>query len=175
MANAKQRDTLFRSAEQYARRAVAANAGGADGHFELAQALGRTALSQSVRDRIKFANVVRDQALETLRLDPNHTGALHVMGVWNAEVMRLNGFARMVAKKFLGGKVFDAASWEAAQSYLERATALDSMRIVHRLDLAAVYIDRNQRDRAVEQLTWIARAPATARRIRRSHRRGDPE
>ena len=160
-ANANQRDTLFRSAEQYARRAVAANPNGAEGHFELAQALGRTALLQGPRDRIKYGIEVRDQALTALRLDPHHSGALHVMGVWNAEVMRLNGFTRMMAKKFLGGKIFDEANWDAAQSYMERSVAADSARIAHRLDLGAVYADRKMREQAIAQFEWIARAPVT--------------
>jgi tetratricopeptide (TPR) repeat protein len=160
-ANAKQRDTLFRSAEQYARRAVAANPNGAEGHFELAQALGRTALAQSPRDRIKYAIEVRDQALAALKIDPQHSGALHVMGVWDAEVMRLNGFTRMIAKNFLGGKIFNEANWDDAQKYMERSVAADSLRIAHRLDLGAVYADRKMREQALAQFEWIARAPVT--------------
>jgi tetratricopeptide (TPR) repeat protein len=160
-ANATQRDTLFRSAEQYARRAVAANPAGAEGHFNLAQALGRTALAQGPRDRIKYGIEVRDEALAALTIDPQHSGALHVMGVWNAEVMRLNSFTRMIAKNFLGGKVFNTASWDDAQKYMERSVAADSLRIAHRLDLGAVYADRKRRDEAIAQYEWIARAPVT--------------
>jgi tetratricopeptide (TPR) repeat protein len=160
-ANAKQRDALFRSAEQYARRAVAANPSGAEGHFELAQALGRTALSQGPRDRIKYGIEVRDQALAALKIDPQHSGALHVMGLWNAEVMRLNSFARMIAKNFLGGKIFNEANWDEAQKYMERSVAADSARIAHRLDLGAVYADRKMRDEAIAHFEWIARAPVT--------------
>ena len=152
---------LFRSAEDYARRAVTANASDADAHFELAQALGRNALSQGPRDRVKFAREVREQALEALKLDPKHSGALHVMGLWNAEVMRLSGFERMIAKNFLGGQIFSEASWDAAQKYLESAVAADSLRITHRLDLGMVYADRHQKQRAIEQFEWIARAPST--------------
>jgi len=158
-SNTKQRDTLFRSAEQYARRAVAANPNGAEGHFELAQALGRTALSQSPRDRIKYAIEVRDEGLAALKIDPQHSGALHVMGVWNAEVMRLNGFTRMIAKNFLGGKIFNEANWDEAQKYMERSVAADSARIAHRLDLGAVYADRKMREQAIAQFEWIAQAP----------------
>jgi tetratricopeptide (TPR) repeat protein len=159
--SADQRAALFRNAEDYARRAITANAGDADGHFELAQALGRNALSQGPRDRVKFAREVREQALEALKLDPKHSGALHVMGLWNAEVMRLNGFLRMIAKNFLGGQIFSEASWDAAQKYLESAVAADSLRITHRLDLGMVYADRHEKQRAIEQFEWIARAPST--------------
>ena len=157
--NAEQRTALYRSAEQYARRAVAANPGNPEAHFQLAVALGRSALTMGARDRVKFAAEVRAQALEALRLDPKHSGALHVMGVWNAEVMRLNGFTRLVAKKLLGGQIFSEANWDNAQSYLERAVALDPDRITHRLDLAAVYVDRDQKSKAVEQYEWITNAP----------------
>jgi hypothetical protein len=157
--NAGHRDSLYRSAEQYARRAVAANPRGADGHFQLAQALGRNALTMGVRDKIKLASEIRSEALAALAIDPKHSGALHVMGVWNAEIMRVNGLSRTIARHFLGAAIFDAANWSDAQKYLEEAVAADSARIVHRLDLAAVYADRGQRAKAIEQYEWIARAP----------------
>jgi hypothetical protein len=117
----------------------------------------RTTL-RGTRDRIKYAGVVRDEAIAALKLNPNHDGALHVMGVWNAEVMRLNGISRMIAKNFLGGQVFNAASWDSAQTYLEKAVAAAPNRITHHLDLAAVYADRDQTIKAREQYEWIARA-----------------
>lgn len=160
-SSADQRKTLYKNAEQYARRAVAANPNDAEGHFELARAVGRNALTMGTRDRIKYAGEVREQAMDALKANPKHAGALHVMGVWNAEVMRLNGFSRMIAKNFLGGKVFGEASWDNATKYLEEAVALDPNRITHRLDLAAVYTDRDQKAKAIEEYEWIARAPVT--------------
>lgn len=156
----EQQKTLYQNAEQYARRAVAANPRDAEGYFELARSMGRNALSMGSRDRVKYAAAIRDTALVALKLDPKHAGALHVMGMWNAEVMRLNGFVRMVAKNLLGGKVFGEASWDNAQRYLEEAVAIEPNRIVHRLDLAGVYGDRGQKDRAIKEYEWIANAPA---------------
>jgi tetratricopeptide (TPR) repeat protein len=154
----EQRTALYKNAEQYARRAVAANPNDAEGHFELARAIGRNALTMGTRDRIKYAGVVRDEAIAALKLNPNHDGAMHIMGVWNAEVMRLNGFSRMIAKNFLGGQVFNAASWDSAATYLEKAVAVAPNRITHHLDLAAVYADRDLNTKAREQYEWIARA-----------------
>jgi tetratricopeptide (TPR) repeat protein len=159
--SAEHRTALYRSAEQYARRAVAANPRDAEAHFQLSEALGRNALTMGVRDRVKSASEIRDEALAALAIDGRHSGALHVLGVWNAEIMRLNGLSRAIARHFLGGKVFDAANWDDAQRYLEQSVANDSTRIVHRLDLAAVYADRGERAKAIEQYEWIARAPVT--------------
>jgi tetratricopeptide (TPR) repeat protein len=153
-----QRKALFVKAEGYARRAMTANPGDAESHFTLARALGRTALSMGKRDRVKLAGEVRTHALEALRLNPRHPGALHVMGVWNAEVMRLSGVERFFAKNLLGGKVFNTASWNEAVSYMERAVAVDPERITHRLDLGRIYADVGNKAKAREQYEWVVRA-----------------
>ena len=149
------RKEMYATAERLARRAVAADSTDAEGHFNLARALGRVALSVGVRDRIKYARDVRSHALRALEDDPDHPGALHVLGVWNAEVMRLSGLSRWMARNFLGGSVFKEASWDNARSYLEKAAAVDPDRIVHRLDLARVYLDTKERDKARAQLQMV--------------------
>jgi hypothetical protein len=144
------RDSLYRLGEEYARRAVAADAKSSMAHFALAKAIGRRALSMGSRDRVKFAGEVRKEALEALALDSTNAGALHVMGRWHANIMRLSGFSRFMAKNVLGGKTFDEANWKDAARYLERASALEPDRIVHRLELASVYADSGNKAKARE-------------------------
>lgn len=153
------RASLYRRATDYARRAVAANPGDAEGHFQLSRAVGRTALAANPRDRVKYAVEVRDEALKALQLRPKHPGALHVLGVWNAEVMRLNGFSRAVAKAFLGGQVLSSASWPEAIRYLEQSVAAEPDRLVHHLDLARVYRDAGRRNEARTAYQAALRAP----------------
>ncbi len=152
------RDSLFRVGERHARLAVTANPNDAENHFHLARALGRAALSVGVRDRVKYAKEIRAEALKALEIDPQHPGALHVMGVWNAEVMRLNGVQRFFAKSFLGGGILGTANWKDAVSYMERAVAVDPERLTHRLDLAKIYIDVKDKTKAREQLEHIIAA-----------------
>jgi len=160
-STAARRNSLFSSAEQYARRAVAANPGDAEGHFVLAWVLGRTALSQSPRGRVKYGNEVRSQALECLRLKPAHAGCLHVMGMWNAEIMRLNSLVRLIAKSVLGGKAFGSASWKEAVRYMEAAVAAEPRRVVHRLDMGEIYRDAGQKQKAREAFETGLSLPAT--------------
>lgn len=150
---------LYQQAEELARRAIQVRPTGADGHFVLAAALGRTAQTLGARDRVRYAGEVRAHALDALKYDPRHAGALHVMGVWNAEVMRLSGITRFMAKNFLGGRVFDSANWNDAERYLEQAVQVEPQRITHRYDLAQVYLDRGDKAKAREQLDAIAAAP----------------
>jgi tetratricopeptide (TPR) repeat protein len=155
----EKRDADFKKGELYAREAVEANPGDAEGHFNLARALGKNALTQSPRARIRYASDVRSQALECLKINPNHAGCLHVMGMWNAEVMRLNGFTRLIAKNFLGGKVFNEASWAEAKRYMEASVAAEPNRIVHHLDLAGVYRDMGDKAKARAEYEAVMKLP----------------
>jgi tetratricopeptide (TPR) repeat protein len=145
------RTALYQRATDFARRAVALTPNDPEAHFHLARAVGRTALAQGPRERVKYGVEVRTAALRCLELDPKHPGALHVMGVWNAEILRLNGVSRLIAKTFLGGQVFSSASWPEAQRYMEASVAVEPDRLVHRLDLARVYRDMGRRPQAREQ------------------------
>jgi tetratricopeptide (TPR) repeat protein len=155
------RTALFSSGEQYARRALALNPGDAAGHFSMARALGKTALTQSARGRIRYATEIRAQALECLRIDPKHPGCLHVMGMWNAEVMRLNSLTRMVAKNILGGRVFGSASWKEALRYMEASVEIEPERIVHRIDLGEVYLDVGEKAKAKTEFETVLRLAST--------------
>ena len=149
----------FSHAELYARRAVEANPGDAEGHFNLARALGKNALSQGPKARIKYAKDVRAHALECLKIDPKQPGCLHVMGMWNAEVMRLNGFTRMMAKNFLGGQIFGSASWPEAKRYMEASVANEPDRIVHHLDLGGVYKNMGDKVKARAEYEAVMKLP----------------
>jgi len=79
--------------------------------------------------------------------------------MWNAEVMRLNGFTRMLAKNLLGGKVFDSANWADAKRYMEESVANEPNRIVHHLDLGGVYRDTGDKAKARAEWMTVMRLP----------------
>lgn len=157
--NDVERQSYYAKGEQLGRLAVKANPQSANAHFALAKALGRVALSLGKRDKVKYARVVHDEAQAALRIDSLNAGALHVLGMWNAEIMRLSGFERWAAKNLLGGKVLGEASWDNAQHLLERAVSLEPNRITHRLDLAGVYADHDNPAKAREQYEMVMKLP----------------
>ena len=153
------RDSLYAGAETLARRAVTADSSRAEGHFALAAAIGRASLTMGKKDRIRRAAVIRDEALKRIAIDPRYDGAYHILGRWNAEIMRLSGLSRFFAKSFLGAGVFGKASWDAAISNMEKAVELDPGRIYHRLELAEIYIDRKRYADATRELDEAGRTP----------------
>ena len=153
------RDSLNARAEAHARRARALDRVGAWPAFALGLVLGNTALTRGIKARVRLAVEVRQLARSALAADSTHDGAHHLLGRWHAEVRRLSGFERLVAKTILGGGVFGQASWEEARAHLERAVALDSTRIFHRLDLAAVCLDLKDYTCAAAELQQVAELP----------------
>jgi tetratricopeptide (TPR) repeat protein len=153
------RDQQYQRAAVLARRATEINPKGADGYFVLSNAVGRAALTKSRKERVRAANAIYDYSTTALGVDPRHDGAYHVLGRWNAEIMRLSSVERLFAKSFMGGKRFNAASWDEAVKYLERSVELRPNYVYHRLDLAKVYIDRNRYAEARAQLEKIPTLP----------------
>jgi tetratricopeptide (TPR) repeat protein len=159
-AKGDERDSLYSLAERYATRAVAANPQGADGHFALAAAIGRASLALGTEERIRRAGIIRTEALRAIELNPRHDGAYHIMGRWNAEIMRLSGISRFFARNFLGAGVFKEASWKQAIANMQKAVALDPGRIYHHLELARIYADRKRLADAETELHAVESLPA---------------
>jgi tetratricopeptide (TPR) repeat protein len=154
-----ERDSVYALAERYARRAVASDPAGADAHFALAASVGQASLTKGQRERIRRAAVVRREAMRTLALNPKHDGAHHILGRWNAEIMRISGLSRFFARKFLGAGVFNQASWARAVYHMEKAVELDPGRIYHHLELAEIYADRERRAEAETELHLVDSLP----------------
>jgi tetratricopeptide (TPR) repeat protein len=153
------RDSLYARAERHARRAVTANPADAEGHFALAASLGRAALMVGPEEKVRRAILIRDEALRALSINPRHDGAYHILGRWNAEIMRLPGVSRFFAKHFLGAQVFDQASWPKAIAYMEKAVTLAPGRIFHHLALADIYLDTKRPRDAEVQLRIVDSLP----------------
>ena len=159
IAGGSSNNMLLNAAQMHAEAAVRLRPGSADGHFAFARTLRQRVAGAGVRDRARFADPIRSEALLALQADPQHPGALHALGMWHAELMRVSGVSRRFAKWFLGADLLESANWDEAQLLLENAVRLDPGRIIHRLELAGIYADRGDKGSARAIYMWIASAP----------------
>jgi tetratricopeptide (TPR) repeat protein len=150
------RDSLYAVARELGELAVRLDTTNADAHFILAVALGEFSRTKGGTDRLRFAKEIYDETSRALALAPDHDGARHVMGAWHAEVRRLSGFTRFMAKAIFGAGFLGRASWDSAAAHLERAVALRPEYIHHRLELAQIYVDMKRPDDARRELEAIA-------------------
>ena len=149
----------YQEAERWARRAVRVDSLGARGVEWLAVALGRVALTHGSRTRARYAEEIYATAHRALALDPESDAAHHVLGAWHAEIRRLSGFSRFMARNLLGAQVFENANWEDAVRLLERAVELAPQDLVHRVDLARIYLDQDRPEDARAQLETALSLP----------------
>lgn len=155
----QRRDSLYSLGRTWAETALQADSSVANAHFALALVLGRLSRTRGGKERVRFAKVIYDETVRTIEMDPRHDGAYHILGMWNAEVKRLSGLTRFFAKTLFGAGFMDRASWDSAVVDMERAVELNPQQVYHRLELAGVYLDVDQPDKAKEQLLAIAGLP----------------
>lgn len=155
----ERRDSLYSIGRTWAEAALQADSNVANAHFAVALVLGRLSRTRGGKERVRFAKIIYDETVRTIQMDPKHDGAYHILGMWNAEVKRLSGLTRLMAKTFLGAGFMNRASWDSALVYMERAVQLNPQHVYHRLELASVYLDVDSTAKATEQLQAIATLP----------------
>ncbi len=155
----RRRDSLYAVGRVYAERAVRADSTKADGHYVLAMVLGRLSRTKGSKERVRYAQIIFDEATKAVQIDSTYHLAHHVLGAWHAEVKRLSGFQRFFAKALFGGGFMDKANWDDAVMHLKTAVRLAPDHIYHRLELAEVYVDLGKYSLARVQLQAIAALP----------------
>jgi len=145
----------FKKSEKLAHKALQMKPDDAESNFVMAVAMGRMALISGPKDRVAASREIKKYAEKAARLDPQHSGAWHVLGRWNLEVANLNFAERMAANLLFGG--IPEASNEKAVQYLQKAVSLRPDFILYRYDLARAYEkvgkEEKARDILVKALT----------------------
>jgi tetratricopeptide (TPR) repeat protein len=139
----KEQPAYYALAEKTARRCVTLHPDSSNSHFSLAVALGRVALYEGGKRKIQIAKEVKAEAEQTLRANPRHDGALHVLGRWHYELADLNFIERTVAKIVFGG-LPSGASYEQAAAYFEQAIQYRPEAPVHHYEYARALLKLNR-------------------------------
>jgi tetratricopeptide (TPR) repeat protein len=157
--NAAAQQLLCRQAEKAARAAVALRPKGAKGHVFLAVALGKLALFEGGKQKVRLSREIEAEADTALALDPNENLAHHVLGVWNREVAELSGFLRFFAST-LYGKV-PQGSLDQALDHLRKAASLRPDVIPHRVELGVTLATAKHYPEAEEELERALKMPTS--------------
>ena len=134
----------YERASEAAEKAIALDSTAAEGHFQLARALGKIALFKGVFKSIGLAKRVKKETELVLELDPNHDGAYHILGRWNREVAQKPKFIRVPMG--LG-----SADKEVGLEMLEKAVELKPAFIHHHLEYGISLLDKKRKDEARQQ------------------------
>ena len=110
----------FVSSEALSRRCVSLYPDSSEAHFFLAVSIGQLTKVVGNKRRIELSADVKREAETTLSLDPQHAGAMHILGRWNYEIASLGWLSKVAAKVVYGG-VPPGASYAQAKQWFERA------------------------------------------------------
>lgn len=117
----------------YARRAVALEPTNPVNVLSLAVCHGTLAVYSDPRAKIQYSRLVRAEAEEALRLDPNYAWAHHVLGRWHYELSTLGVTSRFLVRLFYGG--LPDAALDRSLHHLRLAAALEPGELNHWLEL----------------------------------------
>jgi tetratricopeptide (TPR) repeat protein len=129
----------YRTAEDYARRAVKADPNSTWGHFYLAASLGHIAVVSPVARQVELAGEIRAALDKSLALDARNGFAYHAYGVWHRKMSEIGKMSRVFAS-VLYGRSLPEGSMDQSIEYLKKAIALNPTIIISRLELANTYM-----------------------------------
>lgn len=139
----------YQKALDYANKAIAANANGADGYVRRAIANGRVALFKGVWSAIDFVKQTKADCEKAIALDPNNATAYYVFARTHAKLCEKSKMIRWP----LG---LGWANMEDAIKYYEKAISLRPDFVMYRLDAARAYMEEDEYQKAKDQLYAIA-------------------
>jgi len=145
----EQQKTLYKNAQTYARKAVAANPNDTWGHFYLSAALGKYALMLGKKDQINMSKEIKTAIDKAIELDPNNDLAYHALGRWQRRMAEIGGVKRVMGSIFYSS--IPKGSFEESEKALKKAVELKPDYINHRLELGRTYVSLKKYDLAAQE------------------------
>lgn len=157
VADPPRREELFRVAESYARRCLAADSLVSEGHTWLAGALGYLAYYGGKAEQIRLSHEVLREANRAIDLDGNNDAAYSIKGSLYRALGNVGWLQRELAS-ILYGRI-PQGSFPEAETALKRAIELAPDVMRHHYELGVVYLDWGKNDEARRVLRHAATLP----------------
>jgi tetratricopeptide (TPR) repeat protein len=133
-------------AVNYANRAAAIAPGNPEAQLAVAVSYGKLQPFQGNRQRFDAVHIIKDAADKAIELDPGNDLAWHVLGRWYKGLAEVDGLHRALAQAAFG--VLPSATFEEAVTCFEKAIQLNPNRLMHYIELGAVYAEMGRKDDA---------------------------
>lgn len=155
--NEAKRESCYRRAVQYGEAAVKADPANSNAHAYLAAAYGSVAMYEGGKEKVKLANIIRDELDAALKLDPRNSVAHTIYGTWQREVSEVSWVERRLAAVFLGS--LPDASLEESVRHFNAAIQADPTVLRHRYELGLTYIAMDRDDLAARSFRAALKCP----------------
>lgn len=144
----------YKHMEYLAKKSLRLDSNNAESHYAYAFAIGVISEYESHKQQIAIAGVMKKELDKTLRLNPHHAGAYHLLGRWYDKLAGFNSMEKMAVKVLYGTSLPEGTYAEAAAAY-EKAVFYDPDYILHQYELANVY---HQMGKDADAKVWLQNA-----------------
>jgi len=147
------RQEYFRKAEYLAKKSIAINPNIAEGHYTYALAIARQNEYATTKVKISNAKLIRTECDLALKINPKHTGTLHILGRWHRSIAGFNFVEKGMINTFFGG-VPEGGSYKDAIDCFSKAVLLEPTAMIHQFELAQTYYERGEGDDTILAKIW---------------------
>jgi tetratricopeptide (TPR) repeat protein len=148
------RHSYFNIGLYLAKKALALDPNFAESHYCMALALGRINEFADTKTKIANSKEIKLHIDETLKLNPAHAGAYHLLGRWNRTIANFGSVEKLMINSLYGG-VPQGATLEGALSAFIKAVAFEPNFKLHQFELAQTYLDMGKN---VNAKVWFEKA-----------------
>ena len=141
------RHTYFNTGLYLAKKAIVLDPNFAESHYCMALALGRINEFAEIKAKIANSKEIKWHIDETLRLNPAHAGAYHLLGRWNRTIANFGAVEKMMINSMYGG-VPKGATLESALNAFIKAVAFEPEYKLHQYELAQTYLEMGKQGNA---------------------------
>jgi tetratricopeptide (TPR) repeat protein len=149
---------LYLRGDSLARVAVKLYPDSANAHYVLALCVGRVALFEGGKTKIRLSKEVKQEADKTLALNSTHDIAYHILGRWHYNIATLSWTLKAAAKIIYGG-VPPGASLAEGANLFAKAVEFAGNKPVHRLEYGRTLIELGRYTEARTQLQQCLALP----------------
>ena len=118
---------------------------------------GNLALFKGGKEKIKYANLVEQNAKKSISMNPNFYLPYIILGIYYREIAGLSWIERAFANTFLGG--VPTGSYEESEKMLKKALSIDKDIVVANFQLALTYKKMNKEEEEKQLLKKVINLP----------------
>jgi hypothetical protein len=155
-AEPERKMAFYKVADYLARKAIRIDPSHAEAHYAYALALGRMNENASTKQKIANSKLIKSELDKTLKLQPKHADAYHILGRWHRTIAGFNAIEKLAINTLFGG-VPEGGSYEEAILCFRKAISYDPLYKLHPYELAVTLKEMGKK---ADAKVWAKRCVA---------------
>jgi tetratricopeptide (TPR) repeat protein len=128
----------YKHCEYLAKKALKLDSNNAESHYAYAFAIAVMSEYANHKQQIAIAGIMKKELDITVKLNPHHAGAYHLLGRWFDKLASFSSMEKLAVKVLYGTALPEGTYAQAAAAY-EKAILYEPEYILHQYELAVTY------------------------------------